>query len=448
MKDLDTIVIGAGAAGLAAARALSDAGRTVAILEARPRIGGRILTVHDREWPLPVELGAEFLHGEAETTRAIAARARLAVVEANDEHVWAGRGRIRPMGDIWIRLGKLLSRIGTRGADRSFAALLSRRRIPAPTVALARHFVEGYYAADTERISAHSVAFGAADMDEPQRQYRLGDGYSAIVEWLRAGLDPERATLRTGCVVEVVRWRRGSVEVAYRPAAGAPAAMLQARRAVITLPLGVLKARHGELGAVRFEPVPPVLKNALERLEVSQVCKVVLRFREPFWDEPSFFRRRAARGVGVQPNRIDFLHTDAGDFPTWWLARPWQAPLLTAWAGGPRADALADLDEAALVDRALHGLGRMLDVPRQGLDDGLESWRTHDWRRDPFSRGAYSYVGVGGLPAQRALGRPVEGTLFFAGETTEPDEMGTVAGALASGRGAARRMLRAPGRSR
>src|SRR6185436_10909763 len=99
-----------------------------------------------------------------------------------------------------------LSRIRARGADRSFAAFLSRSRIPATTVALARHFVEGYYAADTERISAHSVAAGATDMDEPQRQYRLGDGYSGIVEWLRTGLDPERATLRTGCVVEVVRW--------------------------------------------------------------------------------------------------------------------------------------------------------------------------------------------------------------------------------------------------
>ena len=72
MKEPETIVIGAGAAGLAAARTLSDAGRTVTVLEARPRIGGRIFTVHDREWPLPVELGAEFLHGEAEATREIA----------------------------------------------------------------------------------------------------------------------------------------------------------------------------------------------------------------------------------------------------------------------------------------------------------------------------------------------------------------------------------------
>jgi monoamine oxidase len=285
-------------------------------------------------------------------------------------------------------------------------------------------------------------------MDEPQRQFRLADGYSAIVDWLRAGLDPERAQVRTGCIVEEVRWRRGAVEVAYRSATGGQAHRLQARRAVITLPLGVLKAPPGEPGAVRFEPMPSVLRSALDRLEVSQVCKVVLRFREPFWDEPDFFRRRAARGVRLRPTQIDFLHDRHGDFPTWWLARPWQAPLMTAWAGGPRADALADMDEPALVDRALRGLGRMLGITHSRLDGLLESWRAHDWRRDPYSRGAYSYVGVGGLPAQRALARPVEGTLFFAGETTEPEEMGTVTGAIQSGRRAARRILQAPARSR
>ena len=446
MKDLDAIVIGAGAAGLAAARTLSDAGRRVVVLEARPRLGGRILTVNDREWPLPVELGAEFLHGEARETRAIADRAGLAVVEMSDEHAWAERGRVRPMGDVWFRLAKAMSRVGERGPDVSLAVSLARSRMPGPTRALARFFVEGYHAAHTDRISSRSLASGTEDMDEPQRQYRLADGYAGIVEWLRSGLDAERAVVRTGCAVEVVRWRRGAVEVQYRSAAGPQTHVLRAPRAVITLPLGVLKAREGEAGAVRFEPTPEVLKRARDRLEVSQVCKVVLRFRDAFWDEPGLLRRRGARGV--QGAGVSFLHDRTAEFPTWWLARPWQAPILTAWAAGPRADALAGLGETALVDRALRGLSRMLGLPRARLDGLLESWLTHDWRRDPWSRGAYSYVGVGGLPAQRALGRPVAGTLFFAGETTETEEMGTVTGALASGYRAARRILHAPARSR
>jgi monoamine oxidase len=150
----------------------------------------------------------------------------------------------------------------------------------------------------------------------------------------------------------------------------------------------------------------------------------------------------------VEPTRIDFLHDGTGDFPTWWAARPWQAPVMTAWAGGPCADAVADLSETALLDRALGGLARLVALPRARVDDQLESWRTHDWRRDPYSRGAYSYVGVGGMPAQRALARPILGTLHFAGEATEPEEMGTVSGALASGRRAAQRILKSPARSR
>ena len=437
---IDTIVIGAGAAGLAAARALSDAGRTVVVLEARGRIGGRILTVHDREWPLPVELGPEFLHGEAQATREIADAAGLAVVELPDEHVWAERGRLRPMGEVWTRFGTLLERIPTRGADVSFERFLAQRRVPAPTREMARLFAEGYFAAHVDRLSAQSVASAGGETDESQRQYRLAEGYFGIVEWLRAGLDPDRCRVRLARVVEHVRWRHGEVDVGHRSAAGAQASSLRARSAVVTLPLGVLKAAPRETGAVRFEPLPTALRRAREKLEVSHVCKVVLRFREAFWDEPGFFSRRADRGLG-EPARIDFLHDREGDFATWWTANPWRVPILTAWAGGPRADALAEMDETALVDRALGSLGRALGVPRSRLEDGLESWRAHDWRRDPFSRGAYSYVGVGGLPAQRALARPCDDTLFFAGEATEPDEMGTVAGAIASGQRAARQVL-------
>lgn len=421
---IDTIVIGAGAAGLAAARTLSDRGRAVEVLEARPRLGGRILTVHDPEWPLPIELGPEFLHGDALATREIAGAAGLAVVDLPDQHVWVEGGRLRPMGQVWTRFGALLESIPKRGPDVSFERFLVRRRVARPLRDMARLFAEGYFAAHVDRLSAQSVAPAAGDTDESQRQRRLATGYSGVVEWLRAGLDPGRCRVRLACVVEEVRWRRGLVEVAYRSAAGTQTRSLRARTAVVALPLGVLKTAQSETGAVRFDPEPPALRAAVEKIEVSHVCKLVLRFREPFWDQG-----------------LDFLHDRRGDFPTWWTASPWQVPILTAWAGGPRADALADLEETALVDRALGSLSRALGVGRSRVEESLESWRVHDWRRDPYSRGAYSYVGVGGLPAQKALARPCAGTLFFAGEATEPDEMGTVSGAIASGQRAARQIL-------
>src|SRR5207245_10523434 len=130
---------------------------------------------------------------------------------------------------------------------------------------------------------------------------------------------------------------------------------LRGRAAVGAVRLGGLQAPPGETGAVRFDPMPAALRAAAARLEVSQVCKVVLRFREPFWEAPDFFRGRLARESGLDPARIDFLHDPDGDFPTWWLANPWRVPVVTAWAGGARADALAALDGRALAERALDG---------------------------------------------------------------------------------------------
>ena len=121
------------------------------------------------------------------------------------------------MGDVWFRLARALSRVGERGADVSLAVSFARSRMPASTRALARFFVEGYHAAHTDRVSARALATDAEDMREPQRQFRLADGYSGIVEWLRAGLDPELAIVLTGCVLEAIRWRLGSGEEMRRP---------------------------------------------------------------------------------------------------------------------------------------------------------------------------------------------------------------------------------------
>jgi monoamine oxidase len=116
--------------------------------------------------------------------------------------------------------------------------------------------------------------------------------------------------------------------------------------------------------------------------------------------------------------------------------------MLTGWAGARRGESLLRDDEQTRVERCLTALSKTLSFPRRRLDELLEAWWTHDWESDPFSRGAYTYPRVGGMAAQRALARPVEGTLFFAGEATDPDQTATVAGAIASGRRAANQLLR------
>ena len=118
------------------------------------------------------------------------------------------------------------------------------------------------------------------------------------------------------------------------------------------------------------------------------------------------------------------------------------APVLTAWAGGHAADRLLAESPDSRIDRALQSLTETFVMKRATIDDLLDAARTHDWQADPFSRGAYSYAAVGGTRAHQELARQVESTLFFAGEATNDQETGTVAGALASGRRAAREALR------
>ena len=184
--------------------------------------------------------------------------------------------------------------------------------------------------------------------------------------------------------------------------------VVKARRAVVTLPLGVLQA-----GAVRFSP--SIEKAAaLNKLASGPVIRVAMRFAEPFW-----------------PSQVAFFHNPRAPFPTFWTPLPMRAPLLTAWAGGPKAARLSG--RADLVRHAYDSVRSVFRNPATLMDA-----RAHDWRADPFARGGYSYLLVGGKGAREALAAPIGETIFFAGEATDSEEAGTVAGALRSGIRAAR----------
>jgi monoamine oxidase len=138
---------------------------------------------------------------------------------------------------------------------------------------------------------------------------------------------------------------------------------------------------------------------------------------------------------------LAFLHRWNAAYPTWWTAAPAEVPMLTGWAGGPAAAELLRLPRESRLERALETLESLFEIRAAKLRRILLGWHTHDWSGDPYSRGAYSYAGVGGANAPAALGRPIDDTLYFAGEATEPDQNGTVPGAIASGRRAARLIL-------
>ena len=409
--DAEVVVVGAGVAGLAAAGELARAGRRVLILEARDRAGGRIRTARDPILDLPVESGAEFVHGRPREILELG----LPLSEVAGERWCYWRGALRNCEDR-DEEDLFAEMRGAVPPDRSFAEFLASSRASEDAKTWATAYVEGFNAAYKEKISVLSLLQDqeAAKAIDGDRAYRVRDGYERVPHVLleaMAGTVP----LHLNTVVSAVRWKRGSVELETSRGA------VRAERAILSVPLGVLQ--HG---GIRFSPEPGDALAAARALEMGQAVRVVLRFRECFW---------AQKDVG-------FLHAPGEEFPTWWTALPVRAPLLTAWAAGPQADALAGAGEAQIVRRATACLARLLDLAEDRVAGLLEAWYLHDWRADPFSRGAYSYARAGGLDARQVLASPIEDTLFFAGEAAETSgHASTVHGAIASGRRTAARLL-------
>jgi len=407
----DAIILGAGAAGLACARELSGAGKRICLIEARDRAGGRIDTRHIDGLPIPIELGAEFIHGESETTFPIVDAAGLAAYQLPDTRFWSERGKLTRIANFWRDLAKIRKPIARLKRDVSFDEYLRSRRGLTPRMRkMAWHFVEGYHAAHADRISARTLATSDEETEETPKQFRIADGYDALIRWIVAGVSPERSEIRFGTIATLVQWSKSEVVVNET---------FRARKLVITIPIGVWKS-----GTIRFDPALADKERALTKLDSGHVVKIIFRFREPFWDAEK-----------------NFVHTNDRLMPTWWTSAPMRAPILTGWAGGHAADALLAENPDARVDRALDAMARAFGEKRTKLDDRLVDAYTHDWQSDPFSRCAYSYALVGGTSAHRALARPIDDTLFFAGEATNGEETGTVSGAIASGKRAAREIL-------
>lgn len=415
----DVVVIGAGMAGLAAAGRLSAAGRRVVVLEARDRVGGRVHTLHPPGWPVPVEAGAEFIHGDSPAVWDAVRAAGLDTDEIEDRHWHAPDGRPEPL-DFDAAWEPIAAQLEELTDDVAFAAFL-RGRCPdlsAADRALAIAYAEGFNAADAERLSTRWLKESDAAVGQGGgAPSRMHGGYGRLAGWLRDRLDPQLVEVRLNTVVTAIRWEPGRVE------AEGTAGPTRAAAAVVTLPPSVLRGP----GAVRFDPEPPGKRAAWDARPTGAVVKVVLRFREPFWAD-------------AEPE-LTFLHTPAGPFQVWWTTRPVESAVLTAWAGGPSADRLTGLGERAVVERALDQLAENLRLERDRLAERYADGRVFEWQTDPFARGAYSYVPVGGEGVVRRLAEPVAGTLFFAGEATELQLAATVAGAIASGHRAAEEVL-------
>ncbi len=416
------VIVGAGAAGLSAARVLLDAGVEVRVLEARDRLGGRIDTRADPVLGVALERGAEFVHGRPPAIVRLArlAGARLRAVPGRHA---ARRGR--RLADAAAAFGEAQELLGAGGSDdEPFEAVLARARPRKEVREMARAFIRGFYLADPRTASALALARMTEALERigGETAHRLEGGYARLLAPLARGLDRASGTLRLSARVDEIRWRPRAVTVWAAGPTGLPLRPVRADRCVVTLPVGVLRA-----AAVRFAPAIPEKARAARALEMGPIVKVILRFRSPLWEE----RKR----------HLAFLHVPGNPFPVFWTIAPLRAPVLVGWAGGPDAARVAGRPVRDVARAAVASVARALALAAEAVEDTLDGVDVVDWTTDPLARGGYAVFPVGSAPAAEALARPVAATLFFAGEATARGDAGTVGGAIDSGERAAREVL-------
>ena len=436
----DVAIIGAGASGLACARALIDQNLKVVIIEGRSRIGGRIFTERNATLGHAIELGAEFMHGTPEATMSRVTSLGLPFFDTCENHFMfketKGKGHLKPVTDFWEKMEKALKPMRTDPSkDRSFKEFIDgRKTLDSELRRLLLGFVEGFHGADTEQMSEVGLALSQqadeSDLNGAQN-FRFVHGYDRLPASFIAGVSEEKLHLNLSTTAKLVRWKTGEVEIECESATGDSLPLIIAKNCVITVPIGVLKATQDKKSALKFSPEVPGLKKALDGIEMGHAARIVFQFKTRFWEN-------------LTQEPLGYLHAGPEyDFPTWWTNNPLRLPLLTAWQGGPKAQKLAQLSEEARVSTALGTLSKITGIKIAPLRQDLQSWHTHNWSTDPYTLGAYSYIKVGGVLAAKKFAKPFASNLFFAGEGTDSSEArGTVNGAIDSGLKVAKMILK------
>ena len=428
MTDYDVIVLGGGLAGLAGARDLSNAGKAVALVEARDRLGGRVLTRRLPSTSMPIELGPEWVD-DSEELAPLLARRGSRLLEAEGSR-WTRTNGALQRGDD--EMGALASVIGqlddAGGADHSLRdSLAALNGVNDTQKQLLVNYVAGFHAADPARVSTRWLRQAQRAAPPDASGYRAFGGLDRAIDTLRDNLAAS-CDVRLGTTALEVRWRPGRVNVTVG-SAGNERETLQARQLLVTLPLALLKASTDERGAIRFLPALVEKRDALAALDTGNVVKIALIFRDPIW-----------RGDTKLEDML-FLHDFTQPFPTWWTGVQSDAPLLLGWSAGPQAERLRE-HRADLTKPAIASLASALGMAARTVRDQLIDAVACDWSTDELARGGYSYVLAGGTGAPAELARPIQRTIYFAGEATVTGGLNaTTHGALRSGERAAREIL-------
>jgi monoamine oxidase len=430
MNDTDIIIVGAGAAGLICARELAKNGKAITILEARDRMGGRIHTITDSRFPLLVELGAEYMHGDLEFSKKVLKEAKIDYYEIKGD-LWRSEiGEFAEQDDFLEDMDEIIKQLKKLPTDTSVGEFLDTYFGEEKYYKLRKtlkNYVEGYNASDLKYASSFALLqelLGGSD-----KQYRIKGGYIKLIEHLAQDCTKAGCIIKLEKIVQQIKWKQGRVEVV------AQNETFTAKKIIITVPLGVLQSSGTANGQIIFSPAITEVQKAINKLGYGPVIKLIFLFEEPVW--------QLAGNIppNLKKSEPSFIFSDA-IIPTWWTQLPEKNGMITGWLAGPNAARLQNEPDDKILNLGLESLSVIFKIPRTVLLSKLISSHICNWSNDNFSKGAYSYEKVESKRATSTISEGVEDTIYFAGEAYhEGPESGTVEAALASGMKTAKTIL-------
>ncbi|HTD98987.1 MAG TPA: NAD(P)/FAD-dependent oxidoreductase [Mucilaginibacter sp.] len=432
MGNTDVLIIGAGATGLMAAYTLAKAGKKVAVLEARNRIGGRIHTIDNESFFKHAELGAEFVHGNLPVTLNLLKEAGITYTPAHGEMWHYDKGVFTKefqQVDDWELLMKRLNELEQ---DISIGDFLQQHFSGDKFAQLresVRKYVSGYDTADP--FKASSIALRKEWQADEDAQYRIQAGYGKLMDYLANESKANGTTLLLNTVVKKIHWENRRVE-----AITANGVSYSAQKLIIALPLGVLQVNSDQEGAISISPALSTYQEAIQQMGFGAIIKVLLEFKNAFWED-----KETTQLAGNSLKKMGFLLSDE-EIPTWWTQYPEHSTVLTGWLGGPNAEKKRDIANEDILQQSLQSLANIFKRSAEELKDNLVAWNVVNWTADPFTCGSYAYDTVEAAGARKILSKPINHTIYFAGEYLyDGPAMGTVEAALTSGMEVAKQII-------
>jgi monoamine oxidase len=413
MEQRSVIIIGAGAAGLMAAKELSAKGFNTTILEAGEKAGGRMCT-ETKSFGFAIEPAAEFIHGNLELTLGLLKEANIEATPINGE---------------MVHIGDTIQDT----AEENYWPLMMQHMEELQEDITLQQFLNTYFSGDEykifrKQIEGFAQGFDLADpakaatiplkeewQHEQEQQYRIAGGYISLTNFLLQCCKENNASIYYNSNVHHIEWQPNHATVSCTNRK-----KFIADKIIITVPLGVLQQQN-----ISFTPAIPEQQNAWMNIGFGNVIKVLVHFKTGFWQAYGY------AGFIISNEVI----------PTWWLQTP-DNNVLTGWLGGPSSSQFNNYTTGQMLELTLQSLSNIFKTPVDFIKQQLQHFAVYNWENQPYTLGGYSYNTLSSIHAKQTLTNPIAHTIYFAGEALYTgDAQSTVEAALQTGLAAAQKII-------